>query len=43
MTDVEYDMTEYRKKDEALAALSPEEFRVTQESSTERPAPAIFE
>jgi peptide-methionine (R)-S-oxide reductase len=30
-------MTEYRKTDEALAALSPEEFRVTQKSGTERP------
>jgi peptide-methionine (R)-S-oxide reductase len=30
-------MTEYRKTTEAIAALSPEEFRVTQESGTERP------
>ncbi|QJU59687.1 peptide-methionine (R)-S-oxide reductase MsrB [Sphingomonas sp. AP4-R1] len=30
-------MTEYRKTDEALAKLSPEEFRVTQQSGTERP------
>jgi peptide-methionine (R)-S-oxide reductase len=30
-------MTEYRKTDEALAALSPEEYHVTQKSGTERP------
>jgi peptide-methionine (R)-S-oxide reductase len=30
-------MTEYRKTEEALAALSPEEFHVTQKSGTERP------
>jgi peptide-methionine (R)-S-oxide reductase len=30
-------MTEYRKTEEALAALNPEEFRVTQHSGTERP------
>jgi peptide-methionine (R)-S-oxide reductase len=30
-------MTQYRKTDEAIAALSPEEFRVTQQSGTERP------
>lgn len=30
-------MTEYRKTAEAVAALSPEEFRVTQQSGTERP------
>lgn len=30
-------MTEYRKTEEALARLSPEEYRVTQESGTERP------
>ncbi|NYT39249.1 peptide-methionine (R)-S-oxide reductase MsrB [Sphingomonas sp. R-74633] len=30
-------MTEYRKTPEAIAALSPEEFRVTQQSGTERP------
>ncbi len=30
-------MTEYRKTDEAIAALSPEQFRVTQQSGTERP------
>jgi peptide-methionine (R)-S-oxide reductase len=30
-------MTDYRKTEEAIAALSPEEFRVTQQSGTERP------
>ena len=30
-------MTQYRKTPEALAALSPEQFRVTQQSGTERP------
>ena len=30
-------MTEYRKTPEALAALSPEQYRVTQQSGTERP------
>ncbi|WP_375381448.1 peptide-methionine (R)-S-oxide reductase MsrB [uncultured Sphingomonas sp.] len=30
-------MTQYRKTEEALAALSPEEFHVTQKSGTERP------
>ena len=30
-------MTEYRKTDAAIAALSPEEFHVTQKSGTERP------
>lgn len=30
-------MTQYRKTEEAVAALSPEEFRVTQQSGTERP------
>jgi peptide-methionine (R)-S-oxide reductase len=30
-------MTQYRKTDEAVAALSPEEFFVTQKSGTERP------
>jgi peptide-methionine (R)-S-oxide reductase len=30
-------MTQYRKTAEAVAALSPEEFRVTQQSGTERP------
>ncbi|MFD2172945.1 peptide-methionine (R)-S-oxide reductase MsrB [Rhodobacter lacus] len=30
-------MTRYQKTEEALARLSPEEFRVTQQSGTERP------
>jgi peptide-methionine (R)-S-oxide reductase len=30
-------MTQYRKTPEALAALSPEQYRVTQQSGTERP------
>lgn len=30
-------MTDYRKTDEAIAALTPEQYRVTQESGTERP------
>lgn len=30
-------MTEYRKTAEAVAALSPEQYRVTQQSGTERP------
>ena len=30
-------MTDYRKTQEAIAALSPEEFRVTQQNGTERP------
>ena len=30
-------MTEYRKTEEALASLTPEEYRVTQQSGTERP------
>jgi peptide-methionine (R)-S-oxide reductase len=30
-------MTDYRKTPEALARLTPEQFRVTQESGTERP------
>ncbi len=30
-------MTNYRKTEEALAALSPEQYRVTQQSGTERP------
>jgi peptide-methionine (R)-S-oxide reductase len=34
---LEHFMTEYRKTSEAIAKLSPEQFRVTQESGTERP------
>ena len=30
-------MTEYRKTSEAVARLTPEQYRVTQESATERP------
>ena len=30
-------MTEYRKTDDAIAKLTPEQYRVTQESGTERP------
>ena len=30
-------MPDYRKSEQALAALTPEQFRVTQESGTERP------
>lgn len=30
-------MTTYRKSDEALARLTPEQYRVTQENGTERP------
>ena len=30
-------MTDYRKTDEAVAALTPEQYRVTQRSGTERP------
>jgi peptide-methionine (R)-S-oxide reductase len=34
---MEAHMTEYRKTPDAVAALSPEQFRVTQQSGTERP------
>jgi peptide-methionine (R)-S-oxide reductase len=30
-------MSDYRKTPEALAALTPEQYRVTQENATERP------
>jgi methionine-R-sulfoxide reductase len=35
--ETEIRMTKYRKTDQAVAALSPEEFFVTQQSGTERP------
>jgi peptide-methionine (R)-S-oxide reductase len=35
--EVETHMTDYRKTPEAVAALSAEQFRVTQQSGTERP------
>ena len=35
--EMEIRMTQYRKTEEAVAALSPEEYRVTQQSGTERP------
>ena len=30
-------MTSYRKTEDAVAALTPEQYRVTQENATERP------
>ncbi|QYE35666.1 MULTISPECIES: peptide-methionine (R)-S-oxide reductase MsrB [Sphingosinicellaceae] len=35
-------MPEYRRTDEALAALTPEQRRVTQESGTERPGEGAY-
>ena len=35
-------MTQYRKTPEALARLSPEQYRVTQESGTEMPGTGAF-
>jgi peptide-methionine (R)-S-oxide reductase len=36
-------MSEYRKTPEALAALTPEQYRVTQEGATERPGTGEYE
>jgi peptide-methionine (R)-S-oxide reductase len=36
-------MTRYSKRPEALAALTPEQFRVTQQSGTERPGTGEYE
>ncbi|WP_156678241.1 peptide-methionine (R)-S-oxide reductase MsrB [Sphingomonas profundi] len=35
-------MTDYRKTPEAVAALTPEQYRVTQESGTERPGTGAY-
>ena len=35
-------MSEYRKTPEALAALTPEQYRVTQEGATERPGTGAY-
>jgi peptide-methionine (R)-S-oxide reductase len=40
--EVEIQMTQYRKTPEALAALSAEQYRVTQESGTERPGTGAY-
>jgi len=36
-------MTDYRKTDEAIARLTPEQFRVTQQNGTERPGTGTYE
>ncbi|WP_336973768.1 MULTISPECIES: peptide-methionine (R)-S-oxide reductase MsrB [Sphingomonadaceae] len=36
-------MADYRKTDEAIAALTPEQHRVTQQSGTERPGTGKYE
>ncbi len=35
-------MTQYRKSDEAIAALTPEQFRVTQQNGTEAPGSGAY-
>src|SRR6187455_2746805 len=39
---MEIHMTEYRRTKEALAALSAEQYRVTQQSGTERPGTGAY-
>lgn len=36
-------MTNYRKTEEAIAQLTPEQFRVTQQNGTERPGTGAYE
>lgn len=36
-------MTQYRRTDEALAKLTPEQFRVTQQNGTERPGSGEYD
>jgi peptide-methionine (R)-S-oxide reductase len=36
-------MTDYRKTDEAIARLTPEQFRVTQQNGIERPGTGTYE